>query len=217
MRFMKWLAVGLLVWVGGCAAPNVGRDHVLSVSSGLGVVAGTITYRGPYAAFRIHLLNQTTNEKYTIQHGESTSLKLSYAFGGEPPHAVLGSPGSPFAIALPAGRYVVQSWQVASGYAHTYSASSPGLEFSLLSGQALYLGNFHFNATHRFGLTITGAEVELTELGSRDLPLVRATFPSLEGVPFTQTLQLGTKMVDLGGRSQAKWSVPMFVFMPAVR
>lgn len=84
-----------------------------------GVATGSITYDGGYAAYRLHGKSSVTGQEFLLEHGSSQTLNFVLAFKGEEPNHDLGKTGSPFAVEVPAGTYVVESWQVSQGMANS--------------------------------------------------------------------------------------------------
>ncbi|WP_457355173.1 hypothetical protein [Roseateles sp. P5_D6] len=207
------LAVSLALTA--CAAPNISRDFSLEKSSSTGVATGSITYDGGYAAYRLHVENKVSGQKFLIEHGSSQTLNLSLAFKGEDPNRALGKKGSPFAIELPAGIYIVKSWQVSQGMANVWSTAPTGIEFEVKPREAIYLGGFYFRETSRFGRAVTASTVTLSDQSARDLPAIRSEFSALATVPLTQSLSTGAKLENIGGASDGKISIPIFI--PVVR
>ena len=202
------LAVGLLA---GCAASNIGGDYVLDSKRGTGVATGTITYSGNYASYRLHVVNEQSGQAYRIEHGDSQTLNLVLAFKGEPINPELQKRGSGFAVELPAGSYVVRSWQVSQGAANVWSTEPTGIQFAVQAGKAIYLGNFHFKETSRFMRAITGASVTLNDEAARDVPVLTKAFPSVKSTPISQSLEPGTKLESIGGKSDGRINLPIFI------
>ena len=149
------LAISLLL--GACATPNISKDFSLEKSASTGVAAGSITYEGGYAAYRLHVESKASGKSFLIEHGSSQTLSFTLAFKGEEPHHGLRKKGSPFAIELPAGAYVVKSWQISQGAANVWSTAPTGIEFEIKPREAIYLGNFHFRETTRLMRAVTGS------------------------------------------------------------
>ncbi len=208
---IKYLLLTVSLALSACAAPNISNDFSLEKAAASGVATGTITYDGGYAAYRLHVENKASGQKYLIEHGRSQTLNLSLAFKGEDPNRALRKKGSPFAIELPAGTYVVRSWQVSQGAANVWSTAPTGIEFEVKPREAIYLGGFYFRETSRFGRAVTGSSVSLSEQSARDLPAIRAQFSSLASVPLTQSLSAGTKLENVGGASDGRISIPIFI------
>lgn len=213
---MRWLFLVLISAVlSGCATPNIQPGHVLDQNSGKGVAAGTITYQGGYAAYRLHIEEKSGGERYQVQHGESQTMNLAYAFKGEPPDSDLQQRGSAFAVELPAGAYIIRSWQISQGAGNVWSTKPTAIEFTVAAGQAVYLGNFHFTEKARVGRLTTAAEVTLTEKAARDVPVLKTKFPVLATNPISQGIAADTKVEALGGSSDGRIQIPIFV--PIVR
>lgn len=208
---INYLFLSVSLALSACAAPNISNDFSLEKAAASGVVTGTITYDGGYAAYRLHVENKETGQRFLIAHGSSQTLNLSFVFKGEDPNRVLGKKGSAFAIELPAGTYVVRSWQVSQGAASVWSTASTGIEFEVKPREAIYLGGFYFRETSRFGRSVTGSSVSLSEQSARDLPAIRAQFSSLASVPLTQSLAVGTKLENVGGASDGRINIPIFI------
>jgi hypothetical protein len=207
------LAISLML--SACAAPNISRDFNVEKAATTGVATGSITYDGGYAAYRLHVKNSATGQKFVIEHGSSQTLNLVLAFKGEESNHDLGKTGSPFAVEFPSGTYVVESWQISQGMANVWSTAPTGIEFEIKPHEAIYLGNFHFHETSRAVRAVTGASLTLSDQSARDLPAIRNQFAPLASVPLTQTLSTGAKLEHVGGASDGKISIP--VFIPIVR
>lgn len=208
---IKYLVLTVSLALSACAAPNIANDFSVEKAASSGVATGTITYDGGYAAYRLHLENKVSGQKFLIEHGSSQTLNLSLAFKGEDPHRVLRKKGSPFAVELPAGTYVVRSWQVSQGAANVWSTTPTGIEFVVKPREAIYLGGFYFRETSTFGRAVTGSSVSLADQSARDLPAIRAQFASLASVPLTQSLSAGTKLENVGGASDGRINIPVFI------
>lgn len=208
---IRYFPLAVCLVLSACAAKNISQDFTLEKSAGTGVAAGSITYDGGYAAYRLHLEKKTGGQKYMIEHGSSQTLNLSLAFKGEEPHRALGKKGSPFAVELPVGTYVVKSWQISQGMANVWSTAPTGIEFEIKPREAIYLGGFHFRETSRFGRAVTGSSVSLSDQSARDLPAIRSQFPALASVPLTQSLSTGAKLENVGGASDGKINIPIFI------
>lgn len=194
-----------------CATPSITNDFSVEKSGTLGIATGTITYDGGYAAYRLHLENEATGQKYLVEHGSSQTANLSLAFNGEDSNRALGKKGSPFAVPLPSGIYVIRSWQVSQGMANVRSTAPTGVKFEVKPREAIYLGGFHFRETSRVGRAVTGTSVSLSDQAARDMPAIRAQFSALTSVPFTRALSSGAVIENIGGASDGKISVPVFV------
>lgn len=210
MRKGLW-AIVVASLLTACAASNISSTHVLDAKRNSGVVVGTITYVGGYGSYRLRVVELASDKATRIEHGDAHVLNPMLAFKGEPPNPALQFRGSAFAIELPAGRYALRGWQVSQGAANVWSTSDPNLEFEVKSGEAIYIGNYHFMETSRFGRAITAASVSLKDEQARDLVAVRAAFPSLAVTPVTQSIAPETKIEGIGGESRGKISFPVFI------
>lgn len=209
---LTWLTTLVCaVLLTACAAPNIANNYVLDSKGGTGVATGTITYDGGYAAYRLHLDQEGTGKSYRVEHGESQTLNLVYAFKGEPKNAQLGATGSPFAVELPVGSYIVRSWQISQGAANVWSTEATNIKFDVEAGRAVYLGNFHFKETKRFGRATTAATLTLKDQAARDLPILGKTFATLAEAPIVKTLEPGTSIENVGGASAGKITIPIFI------
>lgn len=202
-----------LLLLAGCVANNIEKSYSLDPKRGTGVVTGTITYDGDYAAYRIHVAEVQTGRSYTLQHGEAQTANLVRVFKGEAINADLRVKGSAFAVELPAGEYEIKSWHISQGAANVRSTEPINTRFRVEPGQSIYLGNFHFTETARFVRSITAASLSLTEMSDRDLPVLLKTFPSLQANPIAQSLQPKTRIENVGGQSNGTIAIPVFVPM----
>lgn len=210
--FFVCLAAALL---SACAAPNIDKDFKLEKAASSGIACGSITYQGGYASFRLHLEKLGSGETFKIEHGNSQTLNPMLAFKGEPINPALKQTGSVFAVELPNGRYVLKSWQIGQGMAQVWSTGPTGVEFEVKAGEAIYLGNFHFRGSANFGRLLTSGALTLKDQSERDLPAIRAEFDALKASPLTQALAVGANFQNVGGASDGKVTIPIFV--PVVR
>ena len=208
---IKHLLLTLSLALSACAAPNISKDFSMDKATAAGVATGSITYDGGYAAYRLHLENKSTGEKFIIEHGSSQTLNFKLAFKGEAPHAGLGKKGSPFAVELPAGTYAIKQWHISQGAANVVSTAPTGIEFTIQPHEAIYLGAFHFHEASRLARAVTGSVVTLSDESARDLPVIRAQFAALASVPLTQSLSTGAKIENVGGPSDGKLTIPVFI------
>lgn len=205
----------LVLGLAGCAAPNIDDKHDVRGATTTGVVAGSITYSGPYGGYRLELVSKASGEVFRIEHGSGQTLNPMLAFKGEAPHPGLQRRGSPFAVALPAGSYEIRAWQVSCGAANIRSTAPTGVEFQVEPGRAIYVGNFNFVETSRVVRLITGASVTMSDQSERDFPVIRGSFPALAEVPMTQTLNPAARIENFGGTAATRISIPIFI--PVVR
>jgi hypothetical protein len=190
------------------ALANIDSTYVLDGARNTGVAAGSITYEGARAAYILHFVEESSGKSYRVQHGSSQTINLFVAFSDEAPHARLAARGSPFAVELPAGTYVLQQWQVSAGASNIRSTSPTGIEFKIEPGKAIYLGNYHFRETSHMGLMPTGSKVTLEDLSARDLSAIKESFPALAQVPLTQSIAGGTKEMTLGAEARPRSRYP---------
>lgn len=206
---LKCLLVVFLL--GGCASSNIKNGYALDSTRGTGVVAGTITYSGNYASYRLNIASEQSTQTYRIEHGDAQPLNPVLAFKGEAINPELQRRGSAFAVELPAGTYVIRSWQVSQGPTNLWSTEPTGIKFNIEAGKAIYLGNFHFKETSRTMRAMTGASVSLSDESTRDIAALLKAFPSLTSTPITQSLQPETKIESIGGKSNRSVSIPVFI------
>lgn len=209
----RLMAALLLPGLVACAAtPNIDARHDVRGATATGVVTGSITYGGSYGLYRLNLVSQSTGETYRVEHGAGQTLNLALAFKGEQPHPLLNRKGSPFAVALPVGRYELKSWQVSIGNANTASQAPTGIFFDVAPGEAIYLGAFNFSATgYVAGRLATGHTVVLVDHAERDLPAIRTTFPALAAAPITQTLNPSARIENVGGTAGTRLDIPLLI------
>lgn len=211
---LRLLCTGVLsLTLVGCATPtpNIDDKHDVRAAAATGVVAGSITYGGRYGLYRLTLTSLATGQTYPIEYGSSQTLNPMLAFKGESEHPLLHRKGSPFAVALPIGRYELKSWQVSIGNARSVSTAPIGVTFDVAPGEAIYLGAFNFSATGYFGPMATGHSVMLIDHAERDLPAIRASFPALAELPITQALNPGTRIDNVGGSATSRVDIPIFI------
>jgi hypothetical protein len=193
--------------LGSCAATNVGSDYKVTPQSSEGVVTGSVTYGGDYSAYRVHYRQVGGGKSGTFQTGAAMVLLPV----PDPGDFQGGGRGTVFAAALPPGEYEVYRWTLGSGYASASSTAPFSIRFSVEPGKLVYLGNFHFVQTSRMGLTVTGARLVYRDALARDLPVLKRKFPGLAETPVARAVDPATVVTDLGGNSDVRISVPVFV------
>jgi len=107
--------------------------------------------------------------------------------------------GELFAIELPAGKYEIYCWSVASGVSEINSPYLFSIEFSVAPGTTTYIGSFHF-VTRRLGLAaIRSAEVDYADRAERDVPLIEQRFAGrLPGKEIDRSPPMGKTRQRLG-------------------
>lgn len=104
--------------------------------------------------------------------------------------------GQHYVHELPAGRYEVQTWSIVVNHGIGYldvwpRTPPPPLAFDVVAGSVIYLGNLH--GTLRFGkmLRAESGSPEVRDEAERDLRLILADYPQLEGRVTISLLPLG--------------------------
>jgi len=100
---------------------------------------------------------------------------------------------------LPAGRYEVQTWRIVVNHGIGYldvwpRTPPPPLAFDVVAGSVIYLGDLH--GTLRFGKMLgfpraESGRPEVRDAAERDLRLILADYPQLEGRVTISLLPLG--------------------------
>jgi hypothetical protein len=193
---------------------NISPDFKLPASPTSGLIVGSITYTGVIGARQILIQNTTTGKFTRLEVGQAQTLN---PFARPDVDVDLNEVGGTFATELATGSYVIGPWYIRQGPGLVSSATPIGIPFVVESGKTIYLGNFHFVQTSRFGLGTGSAEVTLEEKAARDLPVLKKRYPVLETTPLTSTIGPNTKIVGVGGVSSRRFTDLGPIFVPVKR
>ncbi|WP_425054853.1 hypothetical protein [Pseudomonas abyssi] len=206
---MRTLLLSLLcLTLAACATRNIEPGYALGRDEGKGLAVGSITYLGGYSGYSIYYRSVATQQQGRFQTGSGQLLAPSFSdkdFSGA------DGAGRLIAAELEAGEYEIFLWQVASGAA-TVSPDAPfSIRFKVSPGEIVYFGNFNFEQTASFGLTVTGAAVSFNDRAERDIGLFRQKYPNLAEFDVTAAIEPGASYDNLGGLSSARWDIPVIV------
>jgi hypothetical protein len=160
-----------------------------------GRLIGTITYESSLGEYRIGLTSDRLERPALVRIGHLWHPFVRMY------DADLKMRGAPFSVNLPAGDYRIAYWEVAQGQARTTSRTPIGIPVRVEKGRATYLGNLHFSSDW---------EASLREETARDLPILRARFPELAGMPIMSSIDAGTKRERVGGSCEGSLMGPAF-------
>lgn len=206
----------LVVVAAGCVTSqsNVSPDFKLNASGTTGILAGSITYLGPYAGYRVSYRSIGNQSALgAIQTGEAVTLLPRFSRGDT---SLLGNPGDLFAIELPVGDYEFFTWHVGSGYAHVRASTPFNIRFTVSAGKITYVGNFHFQITSRLGLMVTGAELNHYDFAERDVPLIKRQYPGLDSNEIQLAIARDTRQRGVGGDGNTTITTPVII-PPVIR
>jgi len=213
MRKRTLLLALFSITIAGCST-NIPTDYRIPASPTIGLAVGSITYTGALGARQVFLRNAETGQSYRLAVGVSSTLN---PFSRPDVDPDIGKVGGLFAIELPPGSYKIDTWRIVQG-SMSLSPSTPiEIPFSVVAGESVYLGNFHFEQTARFFLGTGSVDVTLAGNAERDLPALKRRFPVLAAVPVSTAIDDSVKLQKLGGYSQRHMEFATPIFVPVRR
>jgi hypothetical protein len=189
---------------------NISPDFTLPASPTSGLIVGSITYTGALGARQVLIQNTATGKYTQLQVGQTQTLN---PFAGPEVDLDLKASGGTFATELATGSYVIGPWYIRQGPGLVSSAAPIGIRFLVEPGKTVYLGNFHFVETSRFGLGTGSAEVTLEEKSARDMPVLMKRYPGLKSAPLSSTIEPNTRIVGVGGASSKSTTYAPIFFL----
>ena len=194
--YLAALATALL-----SACANVSSDYKFDDKKAVGIVIGSITYESGLGLYRVVVTPENGDKTYFLQAGSGDWYPFVKTTDED-----LQAKGDTFAVELPAGKYVIKSWQVRQG-ARTANSSMPiGIPFSVEAGKAIYLGSFNWSPDWE--------NISLRDKSGRDLPIIKKRFPFLEQTPLTAAITNDAKIDGLGGDYKYRYTI--FIPVPVV-
>ena len=191
----------------GCATPNIEKDYSLEKNPSMGVVVGSITYQGPYSAYIVGYRQLPDGEAGQFQTGQSQML---IPYFPKKDFSEDDAEGDLFVAALPAGKYEIYWWRFNGGAAHISSEEPFKIEFTVVPGKFVYVGNFQFAISRKIGL-VAGATVTYKDMSERDLPKFKQKYPKFAGAPISAAVEKGANFPNLGGESTANYTIPLII------
>ncbi|AOT08754.1 hypothetical protein [Pseudoalteromonas luteoviolacea] len=192
----------------GCASTNIKGNYSLNSQSGKGVLISSISVQGSYSGYSVYFQGIDNENKGYIEFGAGTALLPIFPEGD---FSHLDRKGEVFAVELPAGKYKVWRWGVASGYAFIKPALPMSIEFEIIAGKATYIGNFDFIQTDSFGLTVTGVKVNYSDQFKIDTGIIINKYPNIEFSQIGKSIVDNAKYIAIGGNSNTNWDIPIVV------
>lgn len=184
-RHLPLLVVACIVTIlGGCAVKSIDKNFALENASSTGMIILSTSHdeAGGRATKSISMLKSATGESIgTIQ-------SLPDAIPGIPGGSDLEDGyGKILALALPAGSYRINGWQIVYGSGVRVTPIDPPdpLTFELAAGEVKYLGNLHANlmmGKNIFRMKILGdGYVGVYDQHERDIAFIEEKYPQLKG------------------------------------
>ena len=178
-----------LIWlcsmIAGCQTTieaNIRPDYTFENKKDTGLIIGTVSHRkdvGKDASSIFFINYRSKNPLVILNSGASQFFLRKNELEGT------GFYGKLFVIEVPAGRHVVDHWQIFSmhslGTVLTPKSEPPPMNFEITAGEILYLGNFHVAInTHEniLGEPIPDGGIPIIKDESkRDLRMLRERYP----------------------------------------
>lgn len=199
----------ITLFLTGCAATKkIKSNYSLSPQTGKGVLISSISVKGSYSGYAVYFQGVDNDHKGYIEFGSGSALLPIFPKGD---FSYLNRKGEVFAVELPAGKYKVWSWRVASGYASINPISPMSVEFELIAGKATYIGNFDFIQTDSFGLTVTGVKVNYSDQFKIDTEIIIKKYPNIDFSQIDKGIIDNAKYLGIGGDSNTNWDIPILI------
>lgn len=207
MKHLKILRLVFVTWLTGCATPNVPATYSPDTKSNKGIVVASITYKGVYSSYRIFYREVNGKTEGLLEFGAGLSpipIRAKSDFGK-------AATGKLIVAELPAGEYEVYNWAVFNGNVRVTAANQFSIRFKVEPGKAVYLGNFAFQTTRSFGLSISGADLSLKGEQERDLAVLKEKFPNMANTPVVFSMPTDTSLEHIGDGDQQSIFIPIFI------
>jgi hypothetical protein len=190
------LAFGLLM--SSCA--TVTAEYKLDPTKPLGLVIGSVTYERTIGVHGLVVLSQDGKQVRSPSVGYGIWSPFNKPFDEK-----LAANGGTYAVELPAGQYRIVGWRIVRAQT-TYQSNQPvDVPFVVEPGKSTYLGNLHFSEHW---------DVTLRDRADRDLPVLKARFPTLASSPLAVSIAAGTEVEKFGGGYVGRTEMPVFVPVP---
>ena len=181
----------------GCASNQIRGDYSFNGEEEKGVVIGSITFDGKYSAYKIGYRKFDNRRLNFVQAGKAMLL---LPITPETEIEKCGEKGRVFGLALEPGVYIFEVWQIDSGSISTGGEIFRNIEIKVKKGEAIYIGNFHFEETKSIGLTVVGAKIFYSSEYDRDSKLIKHKYPLIESVIHPLNIA-GSSLVGRGEKS----------------
>lgn len=198
MRTSVLFVLASAALLSSCA--NVPSDYRFDASKAEGLVVGSITYDGSLGLYALILTAPPGVDAPRIQVGSSMWPALTPQFDEG-----LKATGGTFAVALPAGDYKIQAWDVRQGQRSRSSSAPIDIAFSVERGRATYLGNLHFSKQ---------LVVSLRDRSSRDMAVLQTRYEALKSAPLTLSIDKDMDLQGLGGSYRQSYQIPVYIPTP---
>ena len=181
----------------GCSSNQIKNDFKFNGENEKGVMIGSITFDGKYSAYKIGYRKSDNRRLNFVQAGKAMLL---LPITPETEIEKYGEKGNVFGVELEPGVYIFEMWQIDSGSISTGAPIIDKIEVVIKGGEALYVGNFHFEETKSFGLTVVGAKVFYSSKYKRDSKLIKLKYPLIAGQINPTNIE-GTHLIGRGEKS----------------
>jgi hypothetical protein len=208
MKNIFILILTVIILTGCASTKNIKSNYSLNSQSGKGVLISSISVKGSYSGYSVYFQSIDNEHRGYIEFGAGTALLPIFPEGD---FSHLDRKGEVFAVELPAGKYKVWRWGVASGYAFVKPAEPMSIEFEVIAGKATYIGNFDFIQTSSLGLTVTGVKVNYSDQFKIDTGIIINKYPNIELSQIDKGIIDNAKYLGIGGNSSTNWDIPIVI------
>lgn len=177
-----------VMFLAGCATPNIDKDFEFSADKDTGLVVGSVTQddvpnlNASYATF---FFEDSHGDGHMVRSREQVVTRALIQAVNKAPEDFSDAVGRLFAIELSSGNYKFVRWNMSDGNGHFWPKKDPApLEFTVERGKVSYIGNLHMKlvtGTNIIGQTrIADVLPVVSDKSDRDLPVFASRFPRLK-------------------------------------
>lgn len=171
--------------LGGCAASSVQSDFSLNSKPDQGVVIVSVSFDKEGSRNFQGTFYMDRDSDSLLPAGVQLRALREY------PMMRLGSEfkdsqGQVLALALPAGKHVINSWRLERTPLYEISPKKmpPPLEFQVVAGTVQYIGNLHLNFEYGKNIigfsTVVDVHPEVGDQHARDIPMIEKKYPQFK-------------------------------------
>jgi hypothetical protein len=210
---MKILTLLFILFLAGCTSTGISESKV--PSPGKGVVFASVLFSGSYSENSIFIRKVGEADVVRMGLGEAMILLPIFPTGdfADIGYNSMGKKGAVLAEELAPGDYEVFDWSVRAGYRTVSAKQSFSIPFTVVRGQASYLGSYTLTHLGRRNNSVSASVESLLE---RDARIFDSKFKEYKAMQKT-AYGPAEALHNLGNGSSVSDRIPMPLILPVPR